>query len=634
MLFLATMLQARAYEVRNILTNSVSLEQLREALVMNQQWIPYPKTYADRTGWDALFGDFKEEVIRNGEKYLNYNWQIIKASWYLEFDRSGNRVVMEKPYMENCTAMACLLTAELAEGKGRFLSDIIDGTVFFCEMTAWPLSAHLSGLSKTKTAMPDETDYVIELFEGDLAQRLAWVWYYLHDEFDKVSPVIARRLRNELQKRELDPYLQRDDFWWMGLRQQVVNNWNTWCNSNAIMCFMLLENDRDVLARAVYKTLRSVDGYFNSVQPDGACEEGPHYWSGANGMLFDYLSSLHLLTAGKVSFFSLPLVRNMGEYIVRTCIGNGYVVNFADAGAKGGTNALMAYRFGKAVGSPLMMGYAADKVGREGGIRLSYDHFTSNFRLFECLRIARELSQYSPKFQQPPCTWYPATQFCYLSNDEGLFLGAKGGHNAESHNHNDVGTCVFYIDAQPVLVDAGKVVYTRQTFSDERYTLWPMQSAFHNLPTINGCMQRDGHSYAATKVKADEKRLTFSLDIAAAYPAEAKVRTWNRSYRLRGNTLHITDKFELSEAMEPNEVNFLAKGKPRLLADGRLLIAVEGIEALLKYNPKQFVVAIDELPLTDADLRNSWGDRLYHIVFKAIDTPLTGTYDFEITKTP
>ena len=45
----------------------------------------------------------------------------------------------------------------------------------------------------------------------------------------------------------------------------------------------------------------------------------------------------------------------MGEYMSRSYVGNGWVVNFADASAQGGGDPLLIYRFGKAVNSEEMM---------------------------------------------------------------------------------------------------------------------------------------------------------------------------------------------------------------------------------------------------------------------------------------
>lgn len=45
----------------------------------------------------------------------------------------------------------------------------------------------------------------------------------------------------------------------------------------------LLENDRDRLAKAVWRSMQSVDKFINFVKADGACEEGPSYWGHAAG---------------------------------------------------------------------------------------------------------------------------------------------------------------------------------------------------------------------------------------------------------------------------------------------------------------------------------------------------------------
>ena len=130
-----------AYEERNLLQNLATKAQVRDALVMNQEWVTYP-AYADREGWDRFLGDIKGDYIQRGESRLAYEWKVVKATDYLEFERSGSRVVMERPYDANIQAIADLLLAELAEGKGRFLDQLINGVFLSCEMTSWARSAH------------------------------------------------------------------------------------------------------------------------------------------------------------------------------------------------------------------------------------------------------------------------------------------------------------------------------------------------------------------------------------------------------------------------------------------------------------------------------------------------------------
>ena len=47
-------------------------------------------------------------------------------------------------------------------------------------------------------------------------------------------------------------------------------------------------------------------------------------------------------------------------------------------------------------------------------------------------------------------------------------VALKGGHNAEEHNHNDLGSFVVVLDATPVLLDPGNEHYTARTFGPRR----------------------------------------------------------------------------------------------------------------------------------------------------------------------
>ena len=629
-LLLWTVAHLHAYEKRDLLQKEADFEKVKSALIMEQKWVPYPD-YSDRAGWDKLLGDYKEKYIRKGESYLDYEWKVVKATDYLEFGRSGDRAIMESPFGKNNSALGSLFMAEMAEGKGRFVDQIINGVFASCEMTSWALSAHL-GLQKVGGCFPSYEEHVIDLGSGNLASQLSWIYYYLKPSFDKVNPLISKRLRHELQVRILDTYMNEDHFWWMAFNLKpggLVNNWNPWCNFNVLQCFFLLENDRDKLAKAVYRTMTSVDHFINYTHGDGGCEEGPSYWGHAAGKMYDYLQMLSDGTGGKVSVFDQSIIKNMGEYIARSYVGNGWVVNFADASAKGGGDADLIFRYGKAVESPLMMNYAAylkslsDKDGIPSG---------DPFRLFQTLLSREELEGMSADYQAPGYSWYPETEFCYITDNKGNFLAAKGGYNDESHNHNDAGTFSFWIDQTPFLIDAGVGTYTRQTFSKDRYTIWTMQSNYHNLPLINGVPQRYGATYKATQVQADKRKSTFTANIATAYPAEAEVESWIRSYSLQKGQLRISDSFRLTTAKQPNQINFMTWGQVNTEIPGKIQLEVKGKKAFIEYDKQQFDVKTEIIPLTDTRLSNVWGKSIYRITLTATNIYKTGNYSFTIKK--
>jgi len=162
-----------------------------------------------------------------------------------------------------------------------------------------------------------------------------------------------------------------------------------------------------------------------------------------------------------------------------------------------------------------------------------------------------------------------------IKNNEGLYLAAKGGHNAESHNHNDVGNFIVYLNGKPAIIDAGVETYRRQTFSDERYTIWTMQSAYHNLPTINGKMQKNGREFKAENIiyKADKNNVKFALNIEKAYPEEAGIRSMRRTIDFkRGKNISVTDQYQFDRSDNRLEMNMMTHFLVKENKNGKITI--------------------------------------------------------------
>lgn len=625
--------RAMAYEPRNLLQKLAGPDRVKESLLPREQWIKYP-AYSDRAGWERLTGPLRQQLIADGEAMLGYQWKVVNATDYLEYERTGNRQAMEQPFGENNRALSRLVFAELTEGKGRFIDQIINGIWHTCNMPSWSLSAHLPA-QKTKRSLPDYHEQIIDLTSGDLGSFLSWTWYFFHERFDEVDPIIANRLKHLIRERILDPYMQRSDYWWQAFNYHpgvLVNNWNPWCNSNVLLCNLLLEDDKDKLAKAVYRTMQSVDEFINYVKSDGACEEGSSYWGHAAGKLYDYLQILSDASGGKLSLLHNPMIRRMGEYIARSYVGNGWVVNFADASAKGGGEPGLIYRYGKATGSEMMQHFAAYLFQQQGGT----EHWSVErdfFRSVENIISLQELQHTSPALPDDPATWYPETEVCYIRNSAGYFLAAKGGNNNESHNHNDVGSFSLYINQQPVFIDAGVGTYTRQTFSSERYKIWTMQSNYHNLPMINGMQEQFGATYRASDVSFDSAHDVFKLNIAGAYPKDAAVEYWKRQYQLDDRQgLLIKDEFKLSEAKEPIVQHFMTRNLPDISKKGIVLLTSDGATTQMQYDPAQWDASVDEIPQTDSRLSRVWGKAIYRLVLTAKKKGLKGRYLFRISK--
>ncbi len=612
---------------KDLLQTAANKAALASSLVQAEQWIKYP-AYADRLAWDQYGGVNRPTIIKEGERYLQYDWKVVKATDYLAFERTGSRTAMENPFGSNNTALANLVLAELVEGKGRFLDQIINGVWQLCDMSSWVLSAHLP-VQKSSRSLQELDEQLIDLTSGDMGSFLAWVHHFLAKEFDKVNPVIAAKIRQEINKRILLPYTQRNDMWWQALQDkpgQMVNNWNPWCNFNVLTCFLLMEKDKEKLAAAVYKTMVSTDQFINYTKDDGACEEGPSYWGHAAGKMYDYLQLLKYATGDKIDIFNHPKIKNMGEYIARSYIGNGWVVNFADASAKGGGNAGLVYRYGKAVQSAEMMDFAAYLNKRDAESILEGRDL---FRAFESFWSTREINSREAKTSSSAYTWYPQTEFCYMRAGD-VFFAAKGGYNNESHNHNDVGSFMYYFKGKPFLIDAGVGTYTKFTFSSQRYTIWTMQSDYHNLPKVNGFSQPNGAQFKSRNASFNPTNMTFNLDIANAYPADARIKNWWMRYVLAADgSLSLTEQFEINNPAIPNEINFLSAIAADSIAPGILLLKNGDAAVKMVFDSKDFVFSQQPVDISDMRLTRVWGKAVYRISLKAKSLQPKGSYAFK-----
>ena len=634
----------QAREKRDLLTSTYSEQFVQNALVQDNSWIKYPK-YKDRLAWQSVSESLRAKYIKNGERYIGYDWPSVRATEYLEFSRSGDRGIMERPQNERRAALQALVMAELMEGKGRFMDDIINGVFLFCEQTYWGASAHFYMYKEGEspgtegsptTNLPDIENPIVDLVVGEIAADLAWVWYYFHEEFDRISPVVARRLKSEIKDKVLNPFYERDDYWWItGWKRGAVNNWTPWCNFNVLNCIMLIEDDPVKKTKAIYKTMASVDLFFNSYPDDGACDEGPSYWGVAGCKAFDYLNFLNVATGNKISIFDHPLVKDIGRYIYRVYISQGcYFTNFADASPiihpRGGA----IFRYGKEIGDETMKAFGAfllrDRQYGEEPVTGSIGLILEDMFQMEGWQQTQASEPLIADF------YFPDTQIAVArdqaGSNKGFYFAAKGGHNGEAHNHNDVGSCIVFYNANPVLIDLGVGEYTRQTFSNERYQIWYLQSLYHNVPAINGMAQPPGGQYKAANsaFKASPSKVSFQTDLAAAYPAEAKVDKWIRNITLeRGKRIRISEKFQLSEIAGKTELRYVTPLQCAIVKPGVLSLAGDGFELLITYKPAVLKARIEQKEIDSRSLRNIWGEKVSIIIFEIPDVK-SGDVSIEI----
>lgn len=559
---------------------------------------------ADGTFWrDSIPQEMRQSYIQYGEQYLGKPWTVLPWTVFAENKQTGNRVNYEAICFEKRRQMAAIVMAEIMEGKGRFMGDIIDGMGSFCEETWWGIPAHYP------KAIPLSEWQEVDLFNAETASLIVWTRYMLEKQFDAFSPDLCQRIDREIERRILQPAVERD-YWW----KTAGMNWNPWICSNWLACILICEKDEARKATAIAQIKNATQAFIDAYPEDGGCDEGPGYWDRAAASMFEIM---RLLDFGTVD----PKVQRMASYAYKTYIGNDYCVCFADAHENKAVQQVnIVYPFGLWLNDQTMREFGA-YLGRQKGVLTNpaalYDksgNFPTLGRELFFLRHIRDFIAEQPCEPLLKDVWLPDLQIMTTRRGN-LYVAMKGGNNGESHNHNDVGSFIVYGSQEsgvrskeqlsPLFIDPAVGEYTAKTFSDDRYSIWTMQSQYHNLPQINGIDQKDGKEYAAKVVSHKDGQLT--LDIAGAYPVEAAVKSWKRTVLAMKSGISMTEDYELIEYRQPT----------------CLMLMTLDPEALqrIHFDANQLSATIEDISdKLDPLLQHMWGQKMYRIILTVKST--------------
>ncbi|MGH3278079.1 MAG: heparinase II/III domain-containing protein, partial [Trebonia sp.] len=517
-------------------------------------WRPYPPI-ADRGYWERVPQGAREQILAQTAPMSQKPWPLLTATAYARFNADGNRQTYERPYIARRDKLsAAVITAILT---GDTSTDITDGVWLLCEETTWCLPAHQPG-----PGTPDPDSPHVDLFAAETAALLAWTALLTGEHADRV--------RREVKTRVLDPYRARDDWRWLGLNgHEHLNNWTPWIHANLLIASLLLSDQPQSTAN---RAVDALDRYLDVVPDDGGCTEGASYWWRAGASLFECLETLAEACGGDFGAFQLPKVRAIARYPMAVHIAGDVHVNFADGPIRPpGVVPHLLYRFAARTGDTQVRQHA--RAMREHAPSLVTGPNGSLGRVLAAITDDEWAAAQPAPFPAPLQSWLPDTGVLTAREREGdtagLFLAAKAGHNDESHNHNDIGSFIIANNGRPVLIDPGAGTYTRQTFGPDRYRIWTMQSSWHNTPAPAGYPQSAGRAHRATDASAvlSATAAELALDLAAAYPAAAGVRSWRRTLRLDRTTplISIHDSWELDQMSERNVCYLITSDEPQVV---------------------------------------------------------------------
>ena len=566
---------------------------------------------ADRAVWEGLPQAVKARFLQAGKAALAQPIVPLPLSLWQDFLRTGQRTPWENALFSRRARLCGLVCAECVEHAGRFTQAIADTVWAICEESAWQLPAHNSYIRDTpQLPLPDTSRPIVDLFAAEAGALLALTRYLLGPELEAAAPGLPARMERELRTRILMPYFQ-DHFWWMGNGDEPMCNWTSWCTQNVLLTVLLLPATQAERQAAVRQAAYSLDCFLKDYGADGCCNEGAQYYRHAGLTLWGCLDILAALAPEAFGpLFREPKIRNIAEYIQNVHVEGPYYLNFGDCSPLAGRCGAREYRFGQAVGSDALCALAAADFRADADPdHLQNPDGSTHINLWYRLITAfaeQELMACSLQQPEQSTVWYPSVGV-YAARKGAWVLGAKFGSNGDSHNHNDTGSITVYKDGRPFLIDIGVESYTQKTFSPQRYEIWTMQSAWHNLPTFDGVQQLPGAEYAARNVRTTEESITGEL--AGAYPHIPGLTTYGRSVSVSEQGITLRDETDYPGTVE---LTLLTEQKPTPEERG---FAVGSLGSI-RFAPDAVTAAVVPVPITDPRLRTAWPETLYKITLR------------------
>jgi hypothetical protein len=531
---------------------------------------------------NPLLAGFLAYLEKESRRFREEPIPPLPYSLFILFDAQGDRRRFEEPYFERRNRLLVYGLASWLWKRPEDISGLQDIIWAVCDEYSWCLPAHMGGQSRSPagdmtapqgivTGPRFDNALTIDLFACETGLALAECCAALEDV---LAPAVLERARKEVYRRLIKSYLE---YGALQSWELFKMNWCSVCGGGlaAAACY-LIKDDR-VLGGILQKLLPTVDRFLESFTADGACVEGLSYWTYGVSYFVIFADILFHRTGGRIDLLSDSRFEKIAQFQQKCYLAGGAPVCFSDAensGFRRGLTAFLRRRIPGVVTPPpeRAMKMEADDSG----------HFNHALRDFS--QALRDLlwteNQKDPPFRPEPLVILPDAQWLIASAGE-ISFAAKGGHNDEPHNHNDVGSFIYYKKGKMVFCDLGSGQYTREYFNESRYTIFCNQSLSHNVPVINGEGQKPGREYGARDCRIGPGA-EMTLDIAAAYGAPG-LRSLKRRFvfdSLRGG-LRIEDRFLFSAAPLPVIERFVSLSPPRL-EGGALFIDSGGSRTFLK----------------------------------------------------
>ena len=205
--------------------------------------------------------------------------------------------------------------------------------------------------------------------------------------------------------------------------------------------------------------------------------------------------------------------------------------------------------------------------------------------------------------------------------DERLTLAVKGGHNAEIHNHNDVGGFIIHRRAESLVCELGAGKYVKEFFGPRRYEFLTTRSAGHNVPLVNGLEQMPGAEHRAEGFGLVEEAGTAGvrMELRSAYPTEADLESLERRvilHKAAPGRVELTDTVRFAERPGSYELPLYTEGVFEAGGAGKVVARGESGALEITWDAALLDAVIDSIEHGDDRLAAHFGPAISRCTFR------------------
>ena len=477
-------------------------------------------------------------IRKEAEELLSTPIGSLNFSKYKLFHETGDRFEYENQSMEHRRRLQLLAVMAISDEDEKWISALEDAMWAICDEATWAFPAHIAKDADVYAMLTK-----LDLFSAELAAALSEICYLLKE---RLHTIVYERVVYELRRRIITPHLKTV--------LTYRSNWSAVC-AYGICSAIVHCGTREEFEEAKESLVRSAYDFLDSYREDGCCLEGPLYWAYGFSHFCFLAQMLREQSGGEIDFFKEKKVKNIALYLQKTSLEEDYLVPFGDCSHR--------YRFEYCLVNFLAHEYEEFVSPEPEMLALNKywdnrDRFGRFVRDFYWTEEVLPAKNGADDEKQPMEVFEESQQYIRRCNK--FIFAAKGGHNSEPHNHNDIGSFIIFKDGEYLLDDLGWSEYDNKYFTSARYENICASSLGHSVPIINGKAQLPGIERKAQATFTNDK---ISLDISAAYDEGEFKRDFIFN---EDDSIVIEDSFK-GESLQITE-RFVTRIEPKLCEGG------------------------------------------------------------------